>query len=119
MSKITPQQAFEAAKILWPDATHIGKCKIDEWYIPGLSERVKVEWPSNINRWPLPEPKWRDATIQDFVDGCDARFSTSASDPRHFVTGVIAGHSRETGRWQRADFGDWYPFCQVLEREIS
>lgn len=115
MSKITPQQAFEAAKVLWPDATHIGKCKIDEWYIPGLSERVKVEWPVNIDRWPLPESIWRDATIQDFVDEREARFSTFEQDPRQFAAGVIAGFSRETGKWQRGSSGDWYPICQVRE----
>lgn len=121
MTKITPQQAFEAAKILWPNCSHITKGGMYGFIYQNntdyIGSRIEIDWPEGIDHWP--QPAWRDATIQDFVDEREARFSeselTSERNPKQFFVGHISGHSRETGRWQRARFGDWYPYCQVRE----
>lgn len=67
---ITPEQAFEAIRVLRPKTQFIVKSHIKSvladggmsgsWYYG-----VDVDWPEGITQWPMPEPKWRVPTDQE------------------------------------------------------
>lgn len=109
VTKITPQQAFEAAKVLHPSTTHIGRAGDTGWYALGPSERAEVDWLSGVDRWPMPEPKWRDATIEDFLAEREARFS---DDGRDWHESTIAGISRTNEYAFESASEAWWKFCQ-------
>ena len=65
MSKLTPQQAWEHVKALWPNAPRILKYKGDQFIIDSSSREVNIDWPEGVDRWPPLEPKYREPTMAD------------------------------------------------------
>lgn len=61
---ITPQQAFEAVRVLRPDVYMILRCVSNTIVISepnGVNyiwRVANVEWPENVTQWPIPERKW-------------------------------------------------------------
>jgi hypothetical protein len=68
---LTPQQAFEHCKALWPNIDFIGKHEgghDNGWVKIGYAlERLGtiIDWPPGVDRWPPPEPKYREPTMAD------------------------------------------------------
>lgn len=115
MNKITPQQAFEAAKTLWPNAQSV-RNDLDRisvyngktWHQCG---DAKVEWPKGVDRWPpLPEPKWRDARMPEDY-GKEARFRDGTED---WVEGRLCGQCDGDFRWVKHSGTGWKQ-CQVRD----
>lgn len=81
-NRITPQQAFEHLTALWPDTAEIRKHNHGDTLLiaeDGLPDRLqlKIDWPEGVDRWPMPELKWRDARMPEDY-GKAARFSNGS-----------------------------------------
>ena len=66
---ISPQQAFEAAKVLWPSCKKIDRVGVDGWVIDsgtGIPSKASVLWPENTKSWPVIETKWIPANPNSF-----------------------------------------------------
>jgi hypothetical protein len=105
---ITPKQAYEAAKVLWP-----GMEKLEEaagsFTVTGDIQRVSIDW-GDTDQYPLPEPEWVDAVMPGDW-GKEARFG---DDKKEWLPGMISGYSVLPDR----SFCWWsgfsvYKFCQV------
>lgn len=74
---ITPQQAFEAARVLWPGVAFIRRGR-HAWSLKhGDFVDVLIDWPVGVTQWPMPLPEWRDAKFpEDF--GKVARFKNGS-----------------------------------------
>ena len=92
MSKLTPQQAWEHVKALFPNATHMTR-DIDCWFcwLPRRERTVtyfvgdNINWPKGVDRWPPPEPRWREATMADvgkIVEVSDIKIADSTSSQK-------------------------------------
>jgi hypothetical protein len=83
---LTPQQAWEHAKALFPLTSIIRKVDNSAWcfftepisnhefsyYIGG-----NVNWPPGADRWPPPEPKYREPTMADVGKMVEVRDNTN------------------------------------------
>ena len=118
---ITPKQAYEAAKILWPGAAYIRKTPLG-WqameihadgraYAITYGSGVTIDW-GDTDQYPLPEPEWVDAVFPQDV-GKQGRFS---QDGKHWVCGTVCGQWQE-GLWISCDFS--WKFCQVRKEQTS
>jgi hypothetical protein len=74
---ITPQQAYEAAKVLWPSIVTIKKWKDVGWTsdAPARVWDQVIDW-GDTDQYPLPEPEWVDAVFPDDV-GKEGRLSNN------------------------------------------
>jgi len=101
---ITPKQAYEAAKVLWP-----GMEKLEEaagsFTVTGDIQRVSIDW-GDTDQYPLPEPEWVDAVFPDDV-GKEGRFS---KDSKTWHKSTICGR-RQNGLW--IGYASQWRFCQV------
>ena len=102
---ITPQQAYEAAKVLWPDVERIEQAST-RWILKGHTQAVKIDW-GDTDQYPLPEPEWVDAVFPDDV-GREGRFGTYGNNG--WAHGIIRGQLGN-GKWIGANY-EWR-FCQV------
>ena len=75
MRKLTPQQAWEHVKALWPNAPRILKYKSDQFIIDSSSREVNIDWPPGVDRWPPPEPKYREPTMADVGKMVEVRYN--------------------------------------------
>ena len=108
---ITPKQAYEAAKILWPEATKVQK-RSDMTSMFCQNGRVclvidaKIDW-GDTTQYPLPEPEWVDAVFPDDV-GREGRVRNDSDES--WVYGQIRGQF-EGAKWiTRCHV---WKFCQV------
>jgi hypothetical protein len=65
MSKLTPQQAWEHIKSVWPNATHVCRYGEHGLTLSYMANAAKIDWPEGVDRWPPPEPKYREPTMAD------------------------------------------------------
>jgi hypothetical protein len=74
---ITPKQAYEAAKVLWPGVVTIKKWKDVGWTsdAPARVWDQPIDW-GDTDQYPLPEPEWVDAVFPDDV-GKEGRLSNN------------------------------------------
>ena len=101
---ITPKQAYEAAKVLWPDVERIEQSST-RWILKGCTQSAKIDW-GDTDQYPPPEPEWVDAVFPQDV-GKEGRFS---NDRNFWVCGTICGRW-QTSLWVSSDFS--WKFCQV------
>jgi hypothetical protein len=102
---ITPKQAFEAAKVLWPEVRRIERNGEDGWLVVGAN-RGNIDW-GETDQYPLPEPEWVDAVFPQDV-GKQGRFSRDIDGP--WVHGQIRGQW-EGEKWINGFCT--FKFCQV------
>jgi hypothetical protein len=84
MSKLDLKTAWEHVKALFPDATHMTRDQ-DYWFcwIPKGPRIVtnfvgnNIAWPDNVDRWPPPEPRWREPTMADVGKMVEVRDNTN------------------------------------------
>lgn len=126
--KITPQQAYEAVKVLWPEAVFIRRGDgasywIDVHYSQGINRLIAasfVDWPEGVHRWPMPEPKWRDATFPGDY-GKPARFRDAVDET--WIESKLCGfnmtyslyYSESNSMWRYCQVRDDLPFGVVIE----
>jgi hypothetical protein len=105
---ITPKQAYEAAKVLWPGIVTIKKWKDVGWTsdAPARVWDQVIDW-GDTDQYPLPEPEWVDAVFPQDV-GKEGRFGTYGKNG--WAHGIIRGQLGN-GKWIGADY-EWR-FCQV------
>jgi hypothetical protein len=96
---ITPKQAYEAAKVLWPGTRSITKYDEDDCIFHGPMS-VSIDW-GDTDQYPLPEPEWVDAVFPDDV-GKQGRFRNDSDES--WVHGQIRG------QWEGAK---WIARCHV------
>jgi hypothetical protein len=107
---ITPQQAYEAAKVLWPETTSLQKHALG-WYAMQIhadgrysaityGSGVAIDW-GDTDQYPPPEPEWVDAVFPDDV-GKEGRFRNDSDES--WVYGQIRG------QWEGAK---WIARCHV------
>jgi len=101
---ITPKQAFEAAKVLWPDTRSLTRYGKNECIFHG-SMTVDIDW-GDTDQYPLPEPEWVDAVFPDDV-GKEGRFS---NDGKRWVPGLVCGRW-PSGLW--IGYSTQWVKCQV------
>jgi len=104
---ITPKQAYEAAKVLWPSIVTIKKWKDVGWTsdAPARVWDQVIDW-GDTDQYPPPEPEWVDAVFPDDV-GKEGRFS---QDQKHWVCGTVCGRWQDL-LWVSNDLS--WKFCQV------
>lgn len=114
--KLTPQRAYEAAKLLWPDTKFIkrvdslGFVYVNETdYIAARIERT-IDWPEGVTRWPMPETKWRAAKMPDDY-GKPARFSNGGATHDGVFCGMLHSGAH---RFIDQDGIAWR-YCQVID----
>ena len=71
---ITPKQAYEAAKVLWPETRSITKYDEDDCIFHGPMS-VTIDW-GDTDQYPPPEPEWVDAVFPQDV-GKEGRLSNN------------------------------------------
>jgi hypothetical protein len=107
---ITPQQAYEAAKVLWPETSSLQKHALG-WYAMQIhadgrysaityGSGVAIDW-GDTDQYPPPEPEWVDAVFPDDV-GKQGRFRNDSDES--WVHGQIRG------QWEGAK---WIARCHV------
>jgi hypothetical protein len=112
---ITPQQAYEAAKVLWPGTTSLQKHALG-WYAMQIhtdgrasaityGSGVPIDW-GDTDQYPLPEPEWVDAVFPDDV-GKQGRFRNNG---KYWVEDQICGRWA-SGFWISRSVS--WKFCQV------
>jgi hypothetical protein len=118
-NKITPQQAFEAAKVLWPDTVRIEKrgqgalIYVNDTDYVATAFPATIDWPSGVDRWPMPEPKWRNARMPEDY-GKQARFSDGHGTHDYLLSGLLP-----SGEHRYVDsHGVRWRYCQVRD-EVS
>lgn len=101
MPKITPKQAFDAIKVLYPDVTYITCSKtpgsvqpnlvVHAWdaraYGRDVFPEARIDWGTQTQ---YPEMVYRDPTPQDAINGVQAEFS-SHPDFRNPISGELTG----------------------------
>jgi hypothetical protein len=120
---ITPKEAFDAIKVLWPKVVKIVKAQEFGWsgieegttYGPGGSSGAPIDW-AGTTEYPIPEPKWRDAKPEDVVyPGKPARFRDATDSG--WSGGVLAGCCDVLGyKWLRKSNGTLWKYCQVEDK---
>jgi hypothetical protein len=112
---ITPQQAFEALRVLCPELKAIertrGNMRVSWAFVDHDAEYAKIDWPEGVDRWPMPEPKWREPLMpQDF--GKKARFGDGHQWPK---ISLLCGKAENSDfRWLDNDGSRW-SCCQVQD----
>jgi hypothetical protein len=105
---ITPQQAYEAAKLLWPGVRFVRKSLNyggKDFYVEG-NLRTEIDW-GDTDQYPPPEPEWVDAVFPDDV-GKQGRFRDRDDGP--WIESEIRGLWRDGGWIGRSHV---WRFCQV------
>jgi hypothetical protein len=103
---ITPKQAYEAAKVLWPETSHIRRASSTIGFIYSnrtdyIAASVQpINW-GDTDQYPLPEPEWVDAVFPQDV-GKEGRFRNDSDES--WVHGQIRG------QWEGAK---WIARCHV------
>lgn len=66
---LTPEEAWNAVKVLWPYAENIQRRVGKGWGLgDGGCDRALVEWPDNVEVWPPPSsPKTRPYTFKELA----------------------------------------------------
>ena len=107
---ITPKQAFEAAKVLWPSVSKV--CMRPDMLTMIVRERrvtilidAEVDW-GDLTQYPPPPEEWRDAVFPDDV-GKKGRFSDLGKE---WHEGTICGRWT-SGLW--IGYATQWKFCQV------
>lgn len=75
---LTPEQAWEHVKALWPEAARIRKVAERQAEIEGkggfqtFTDSI-IDWPEGVDRWPMVEAKvaYREPTIADWNQECE------------------------------------------------
>lgn len=120
---ITPKEAFDAIKVLWPGTITITKSERsdlvrvlsadEEPYRKALGDWI--DW-GNTSAYPAPEPKWRDAKPEDLrYPFRVARFRDLSDEPwlTHKLHGITDTKFRA---WPYlAGNGSFYSLCQVVD----
>jgi hypothetical protein len=117
---ITPKEAFDAIKVLWPTTTAIARSELGNVLLvisPSepykQSFGVSVAWGTEV-MYPKPEPKWRDAKPEDVCYPFkEARFRDR--DHHGWVMGRLCGYATNaTAKWVY-DRGAAFYLCQVRD----
>jgi hypothetical protein len=118
---ITPQDALVHFQALWPWASNLHKGRsVGEVVLrgenPGDVTRLysqAIDWPEGVDRWPPPEPDWRDAVMpQDW--GKDARFRDDLDDDWFEEGLTLGGFARDNEVLPYVDSdGNGWAYCQV------
>lgn len=121
------EDAFSAIKVLWPNTRNISKHNHGNTLINDMEGfpyviECKINWPKGVTVWPQPEKKWRPATIQDFIDRSEARFTDYLPHEHlpliervRWLTGTICGHRYLTPYPWMNSSGVWFKYCEVLD----
>lgn len=120
---LTPAQAFEHIKDLWPDTVRIIQWRgtnLKVKVLPsGIILNLLIDW-GNTTEFPLPK-KWRDATIHDIVYPFkEAIFADAESrdlnewTPTYELMGILGSSNKSGFRWMDTD-GDTWAYCKVLD----
>jgi len=97
---ITPKQAYEAAKVLWPNVKELKK---NGMFSLGIG--ADIDW-GDTDQYPPPEPEWVDAVFPQDV-GKQGRFS---DDGKAWNSGMIRGQ-KQNGLWILGSYS--FRICQV------
>jgi hypothetical protein len=118
--RLTPQQAWEHVRALWPSATHIrqvngGQCEIEgKGGYQTFTDKV-IDW-CDLTQWPPPEPaeQWEDAEFpRDCGKNCRYLLSTLSDE---YESGKIVGKDGSDPAWVVLDLEQdllWAFKCQV------
>ena len=111
---ITPQQAFDALRILDPRIEKIADKQGCLMSYNGMYMRRhyngNIEWPEGVEQWPPPEPKWTIPTDEDARSRPACRVRDSISD--EWLEGGILVHVSES------DPPEDYRFSSSFERGL-
>lgn len=115
---LTPEEAFKAGKKLWPSLVKIRRniggrtvlCLKDSSEVRVYAD---VSWPADMDQWPAPPDKWRDAVWPDDWNK-PARFRDLVTDRWSTVGGKLIGHDADAPgcRWISSSHMS-YRHCQV------
>ena len=118
----TPQQVFEALKVLYPTLKTI-EARVESNVVvfitaSGTIRRLEgtcINW-GTASQYPPPEPKWRDAKPSDLQwPPKKARFYDSTTE-KYFIVGTLNGYTPDRDDWQwYAEDGTPYKYCQVID----
>lgn len=117
---LTPKEAFEAVKKLWPKVAKIVRKADTMWegveengsYGPMGSTGEPVNW-DNTTEYPVPAPKWRDACPEDLTwPFKEARFRDNNTE---WTLGQLAGYFPSISYpWADKSSATWRK-CQVRD----
>lgn len=126
-SRITPEQAFEAIKVLNPEIVSLQRpdFPVDNNYWENLEGDVYrfrchagIAWPEGVTQWPMPAKRWRKATIEDVVPAEPklCRFRHPDADRAWNEGSLIAVlKGQYVVLWMTALL--WYDICEVEANE--
>lgn len=114
--KLTPAEAWEHVRALWPDANHIAKegesfgLRIGKAWGQSPEGLVAIDWPSGVDRWPPIEKPRRPAKMpEDF--GRRAWFRDYETDL--WQDGWVCGFcNTERHQWVDSSRTGWV-YCEV------
>jgi hypothetical protein len=94
--KLTPEEAWEHVKALWPDADCISRrnettyfdCAVYVGNTQLPLSFINIDWPEGVTRWPPPESKWRHAEMpRDYGKPCEV-----SDDGTEWTPAIICGY---------------------------
>ena len=125
---ITPQQAFDAIRVLYPNA----KSLHDElnsggayFWNDGVENHrfqceAEIDWPEGVAEWPVPVVKWRTAAVDDVNPRnpvpCRARDSTQREWHQEYVLLGVDDRSAYpfTAKGNGSQSSSW-KYCEVID----
>jgi len=75
MKNLSPEQAWEKVKATNPNAKYIYRVLRDGWAVE--PREPGIDWPEGVDRWPPPEPRWREPTMADVGKMVEVRDNTN------------------------------------------
>ena len=122
---ISPQQALDAVKVLWPNTVQIELIR-GSWNaegkpaVNGLDQFgnrsgvgfIEIEWPDSIHQWPVSVDRWREPKMpQDY--GKKARFSDTG-DGDDWIDGTLCGFATNSVFPWMSEVGSGWKQCLIL-----
>lgn len=110
--KLTPEQAFEACKALWPETERIFCNRMVVVNKHGLGicalTTVNIDWPEGVTEWP-PQSLWEEPVLP-FDSGKECEVS---DDNRHWMLNTVRGFDcRHDYKW-KAGNGGLFRYCRI------
>jgi len=116
MTKLTPQEAFEHVKALWPDTVSIrlhnhGNTLLIDNQSLLMHLELKFDWPPGITEWP-PQPKWEEPVLPDDWGKLCELSHDSITWQTEKLAGFTKLNDRDERLWRNTE-GRWFKYCRI------
>lgn len=126
MSKLTPEQAWQHVKALYKDADGIEQgssnqetvVRMGQYQRPLTLYRMnEIDWPEGMDRYPPPEPQYREPTQADVGKMVEVRYNDVSDWSERMLIAILPSHYPR--RFLCQSDVHWQSYCDWLEARIA